>query len=356
MQIAMKDWQDTMTPNVSSGFHFNPSDGPAHQTVSAPMVTSAVFLLFTFVFGLVVNTLYLWVLGFRTRRSVNTTWFLHFILGNVIFILSIPFFTVLVIMRPRWILGLFMCKMLNLSVSIEMFLTVFVLTMISIDRYYLVFHPIWHRKYMNPKKASLICLFFWFLALLLSSPYFVFRQMKSENNITVCYNDYTVSGQWNEQRVKWIMFTARVFLGLVIPFAIITACYLKIIVKISKENLVRSKKPYMIIGIAVVSFFVSWTPYHVWYGMSAQRGRFPESLLNTLFGITICLACINSCFTPILYLFTVDNFKIVFRKSLLDLIELVVNDTFTPPNRSLDEKREHQSLSKEEKNSDPNQI
>lgn len=345
-----------MTPNVSSGFHFNPSDGPADQTVLAPIVTSTVFLLFTFVFGLVVNTLYLWVLGFRTRRSVNTTWFLHLILGNLVFILSIPFFTVFVIMRPRWIFGPFMCKMINSLISMEMYLTVFVLTVLSIDRYCLVFHPIWYRKYMNPKKASLMCLLLWFLSLFFSSPYFVFRQVKHENNITVCYNDYTVSGQWNEQRVKWIMFTTRLFLGLIVPFAVITACYLQIIVKISKENLGRSKKPYLIIGIAVVSFFVSWTPYHVWYGMSAQPGRFPESLLNTLFGITICLACINSCFTPILYLFTVDNFKMMFRKSLLDLIELVVNDTFSPANRSLDEKREHQSLSKEEKNSDPNKI
>ncbi|KAM3923162.1 putative G-protein coupled receptor 33 [Leptodactylus fuscus] len=324
-------------PNVSASLHLNTSDGLFHQTFSAFKLTSAVFLLFTFVFGLVMNTLYLWVLGFRMRKTINTTWFFHLISGNLMFTLSIPFLTAYVIMKPYWIFGLFMCKVINSLISLSMYLVVFALTVISIDRYCLVYYPIWYRSYMNPKKASLICLFLWILALLFTSPYLAFRQIKYDNNITICYNDYGLSGRWDEQQVKWIMFTTRLFLGLIIPFAIIAITYLKIILKISKEKLVKSTKPYRIICIAVVSFLVSWTPYHAWYGMSVEQGRFPESLLNTLQVLAISLSCINSCFTPIMYLFIVENFKLMFRKSLLDLIELVVNEAFTSASRSLDE-------------------
>ncbi|XP_069803876.1 probable G-protein coupled receptor 33 [Dendropsophus ebraccatus] len=338
-----------MTLNISSSFHFNTSEGLSHRTISAVTLTSAIFLLITFVFGLVTNTLYLWVLTFRTRRSVNSTWFFHLILGNLLFTLSIPFLTVFTIMKPHWVFGLFMCKIINSIISLDMYLMVFVLIVISIDRYFLVFHPIWYRRYMKPKYATVICLFLWSLALLFTLPYFLFRQVKYENNITICYNDYTVSGQWDERRVKWIMFTTRLFLGLIIPLVIITMCYLRIMIKISKEKLVRSNKPYRVICIAIVSFFVSWTPYHVWYGMSAEHGRFSDSLLNVLQMLTICLTCFNSCFTPILYLFTVENFKTMFRRSLLDFIELVFNETISSANRSLDEKKEQQSLSKDEK-------
>ncbi|XP_056398835.1 probable G-protein coupled receptor 33 isoform X2 [Hyla sarda] len=338
-----------MTPNMPSSFHFNTSEGFTHQTISAIKLTSAAFLLVTFVFGLVMNTLYLWVLTFRTRRSVNSTWFFHLILGNLLFTLSIPFFTAYVIMKPRWIFGLYMCKIINSVISLDMYVTVFILIVISIDRYCLVFHPIWYRRYMNPKIATVICLLLWFLALLLTSPYFLFRQVKYENNVTICENDYTLSGRWNRQRVKWIMFTTRLFLGLIIPFAVITSCYLKIIIKISKDNMARSNKPYRVICIAIISFFVSWTPYHMWYGMSSDQDRFPESLLNVLQMLTNCFACLNSCFTPVLYLFTVENFKTMFRRSLLDFIELVFNETISSANRSIDEKREQQSLSKEEK-------
>ncbi|XP_069597339.1 probable G-protein coupled receptor 33 [Ranitomeya imitator] len=342
--MALEDWQNSMTHNVSSGFHSNTSDGPTHQTFSALSLTSAVFLLFTFVFGLVVNTLYLWVLGFRMRRSINTTWFFHLILGNLVFTIFIPFFTIYLIMKPRWVFGLIMCKIISSSVSLVMYQIVFVLTVISVDRYCLVFHPFWYRIYMTPRNATIICLFLWVLALLFTSPYLVSRQVKSENNITICYNDYTLSGLWNGQRLKWILFTTRLFLGLIVPFAVITVCYLKIIIKMSKEKLVRSNKPYKIICIAIISFFISWTPYHVWYGMSAAEGRFSESLLNGLHVLAIGLACINSCFTPVIYLFIVENFKLMFRKSLLDLIELVLSESFISPNRSLDDKKEQYSL------------
>ncbi|XP_075695142.1 putative G-protein coupled receptor 33 [Rhinoderma darwinii] len=331
--MTLENWQETMTLNISSSFHFNTSDGPTHQTISAFKLTSAVFLLLTFVFGLVVNTLYLWVLGFRMRRSINTTWFLHLILGNLVFTLSIPFFTAFVITKPHWVFGPFLCKIINSLLSLDMYLTVFVLTVISIDRYFLVFHPHWYRRYMNPQNATLICLLIWFLALLFTSPYLVFRQVKYDNNITICYNDYTVSGQWNGQQVKWFMFITRLFLSLIIPFSVIIICYVKIILKIRKQNLAKSNKPYKIICIAIVSFFVSWAPYHAWYGMSLEKTRYSESLLNTLQLLTNCFACINSCFTPIIYLFIVDNFKIMFRKSVLDIIELVLNETFTSTNQ-----------------------
>ncbi|KAG9470545.1 hypothetical protein GDO78_017396, partial [Eleutherodactylus coqui] len=311
-------------------------------------MTSVGFLLSTFVFGLIMNTLYLWVLGFRMRTSVNTTWFFHFILGNLVFTLLIPFFITYIIMKPHWIFGLFMCKIINSFISLVMYLTVFMLTVISIDRYCLVFHPFWHRRHMKPQNATFVCLFLWFLALSFTSPYLVFRKLKSDNNKTICYNDYTVSGQWNGQRVKRIMFTARLFLGLVIPLAIITTCYLKIIIKISKGNLVKSNKPYRIICIAILSFFVSWTPYHIWYGLSAQQGRFPESLLNTWQTLATCLACINSCFTPVIYLFIVENFKTIFKKSLLEVIELALNEVVISANRSLDEKNEQQSFQRDE--------
>ncbi|KAG8541654.1 hypothetical protein GDO81_028529 [Engystomops pustulosus] len=324
-----------VTLNNSSTFILNISNGSTPQTLSASKLMSSMFLLLTFIFGLVMNSLYLWVLGFRMRKSTNTTWFFHLILGNLVFTLYIPLIAVYDITKPRWILGLFMCKIMNSLISLDMYLVIFVLTMISVDRFCLVFHPLWYRKYMNPQKASAICLFLWILALLFTSPYLVFRKLKDESNITTCYNDYGLYGRWNKQQVKWIMFSTRLFLGFIIPFTIISICYLKIIYKIRKENLVKSKNPYKIISIAIVSFFVSWAPYHLWYGMSAaEEGLFPKSLLDTLQVLTICLICINSCFTPIMYLFIVENFKIMFRNSLMDLIELVLNETFS--NRSLE--------------------
>ncbi|XP_068098457.1 probable G-protein coupled receptor 33 [Hyperolius riggenbachi] len=319
--------------------------GTEDPPLSAPTITSSVLLLITFTFGLVVNSLYFWVLCRRMRQTVNTTWFLHLILANFFFILLIPFVAVYLIMKPQWVFGLFMCKLVNSFVSVGMYGAVFLLTMISLDRYWLVFHPHWYRIQMNPCKASLICSALWMTSLLLSSPYLVLRQIENKNNLTICTNNYNMSREWTEQQIKWTLFSLRLIVGFIIPLVVITVCYLRIFIKMKRENLPRSTRPYKIICIAILSFFTCWTPYHMWYGMTITPDKFPKKSLESLQVLAISFACINSCLTPILYLFIVENFKNMFRKSVMALIELALHDSTISANRSLEEKREQHSIS-----------
>ncbi|KAG8541905.1 hypothetical protein GDO81_028016 [Engystomops pustulosus] len=302
------------------------------MSASTISLISGTLLFLTSAFGLVVNTLYLWVLWFRMVRNVNTTLFSHLILANLMVTFVFPFAAVYLIKDQNWILGLSLCKLINSLLSVGMYASVFLLTLISLDRYCLVFHPHGYKKYMNPRCASIICLLLWVLAFGLSTPYFIFRQVRYEDNVTICYNDYTLSGKWDEKKMKWVWFTIRLFFSFVVPFSIITICYVKIFIKMKRENLSRSGRPYRIIFIAIVSFFICWTPYHIWYGMSAEKDKFHPSILRSLQALSAGLACINSCFTPVLYLFIVESFKNMFRKSILAIIELVVNETFTSTN------------------------
>ncbi|XP_040182800.1 probable G-protein coupled receptor 33 [Rana temporaria] len=334
-----------MDNNTTHGWSLNMDTKTIYEPFTTPKMISSVLLLLTFVFGLIVNSLYLWVLWFRMRRTVNTTWFLHLILTNFFFTLLTPFLAVYFMMRPHWILGLFMCKFVNFFISVCMYGAVFILTTISLDRYGLVYHPHWYRKHMNPRKASLICAALWTFALLFSSPYLAFRNVKYKNNITICYNEYTLSGKLDERQIKWFLFGFRLLVGLLIPLCIITICYLSIFIKMKRENLARSTRPYKIICTAILSFFISWTPYHVWYGMHVEPGKFPEAILDFLQILTILFTCINFCLTPILYLFIVESFKNIFRKSLVAIIELVLIETNSTANRNLEDRKEQQRKS-----------
>ncbi|XP_073426718.1 probable G-protein coupled receptor 33 [Dendrobates tinctorius] len=322
-----------MSSQPAFNFNVSANNETAHKMSSSSFnLISAILLFFTFCFGLVVNTLYLWVLWFRMSRTVNTTLFFHLILANLMVTFVFPFAAVYFIMAPHWIFGLFLCKIINSFVSLGMYVTVFLLTVISVDRYCLVFHPHTHKRYMNPRSASITCLLFWILAFSFTTPYLMSRQVRYEDNITICHNNYTFSGKWDEKKVKWILFSIHLFMGFIIPFLIITFCYVKIFIKMKKEKLTRSSRPYRIILFAILSFFISWLPYHIWYGMSVEKDNFKESVLSSLQVLSTCLTCINSCFTPILYLFIVESFKNMFKKSILVAIELVINETFTSIN------------------------
>ncbi|OCT73312.1 probable G-protein coupled receptor 33 [Xenopus laevis] len=323
----------------------NTTTGMTYTSIKAGNLLSAVALLVSLLFGLVLNTLYLWVLRFRMRKSINTTWFFHLILPNFVFTITMPFLAAYMIMLPHWIFGSFLCKCLNSLFSVCMYASVFFLTVISLDRYSLVFHPVWYRGHMNNSYASAICISLWGLAILFSSPYLVFRQthLLEDNKTTICYNNYTISGSiWQESKIqlRWVMFSFHLLLGFLLPFAVITVCYVRIALRMKKGNLVRSSKPYKIIFITVASFFISWFPYHLWYGMrmTNEEGRFHKTTLSILMAFSTCLICINYCFTPLFYLFIAKNFKKSLRKSILLLIESVFNETLNSLNRSFEDK------------------
>ncbi|XP_075695148.1 putative G-protein coupled receptor 33 [Rhinoderma darwinii] len=331
-----------MTANLTDN---NTINAGTFTAVTTSKLICLPFLLITFLFGLVINTLYLWILCFRMRRNLNIVWFSHLILCNLIFILVIPFLAVMFFFQPHWVLGEFMCKFVNFLLSLGMYGDVFFLTIISVDRYWLVFHPHFYRKHMHAQQSSIICLLLWGLAFLCSSPYLAFRRIRRENNISICYNDYTLAGNPDvelEAKVKWALLYFRLLGGFLIPLFIITICYLKITFKIKKENFTKSKKPYKIISIAIISFFISWTPYQVWYGMSIEKGFFQETTLQGLKDFATILACFNASFTPILYLFIVKKFKTIFKKSILSIFQAMLNEAFL---KSIDNRSDLYSVS-----------
>ncbi|OCT73310.1 probable G-protein coupled receptor 33 [Xenopus laevis] len=314
----------------ATGVTFQIYTETTYTTIPNANILSTVILLVSNLFGLVVNTLYLWVLGFRMPKSINTTWFLHLILSNLLFTFIMPFLAVYLLTDPHWIMGSFLCKSIHSLFSAVMYTSVFSLTVISLDRYSFVCHPVWYRGHMNNRYASTICICIWGLAILFCSPYFAFRQTRllEDNTTAICYNDYTLSGsipQNSAIQLRWVMFSFRLILGFLLPFAIITVCYVRIALRMKKANLARSSKPYKIIFIAVTSFFVSWFPYHLWYGITIEEGRFHKTTVDIMMVLTTVFICFNYCFTPLLYLFTADNFKETLKKSVVLPIESVLN-------------------------------
>ncbi|XP_071969499.1 probable G-protein coupled receptor 33 [Engystomops pustulosus] len=245
--------------NVTNGS--KDQHGTLNPQITVTNVISAVILLLTSVFGLVMNILYIWVLKFRMRQNVNTTWFFHLIVTNLIFVLDLPFLAAYVLRNCVWGFGNFMS---------------FFLTAVSLERFFLVHYPLWYRQNMTVHRASIICIAMWGVAFLCSSPYLVLCHIEEKG------------------------------------------------LKIRAGRLAKSRKPYALILIVVVSFFMSWTPYHIRNGMIVEKGKFPEDVLRILVLLTTVCSCVNSCLTPMLYLFIVDNFNKEFKKSVRLLIRSVI--------------------------------
>ncbi|XP_069098145.1 probable G-protein coupled receptor 33 [Pleurodeles waltl] len=306
-----------------------PSDNITFYNRGNNLLTAILFFI-TFLFGIVVNSVFVWVLGFRLKRTVNTIWFFHLIVSNIIFVMITPFLGTTFLMNSQWTFGVALCKVINGLISLCMFISVFLLTFISVDRYLLIFHPLWYRSHRTTRCASIITTSAWIVSVMLCSPYLVLRETRiTDRNKTICFNNYALSDDWDNPEVQklrkvvnWSMFTTRVVLGYLLPFFIITFCYVKIAFKIKSKKLAKTQKPFKVILAAILSFFICWMPYHMHAGMSIWA---PENTLQAIQACAVCLICINSCFSPILYLCIGGNVNQVFKKSILTLFESAFN-------------------------------
>uniref|UniRef100_A0A8C8RPT3 Probable G-protein coupled receptor 33 n=1 Tax=Pelusios castaneus TaxID=367368 RepID=A0A8C8RPT3_9SAUR len=309
----------TLPPATLSNF------SQTQAAVKASHLAVAVLLFATFLVGVVVNSLYLWVLGLKMRRTVTTLWFLHLVSCYFLFTLLIPFFAVYVLLGFHWVFGMAMCKLLNACISVGMFTSVFLLSLISLDRCIFIRYPVWSRRHRTVPQVRKLVVGVWLVSFILSAPYLVFRETHADRGKIICKNNYSVFGYGNGaemqtfgRRLHLALFVVRFLLGFLLPFCIITGCYGQIGLELKEKRLARTGKPFKVMVAAVVSFFISWLPYHLYYGLKFFKDG-PE--LDTILIIYTLTFCFNACFTPILYLFVGRRFQQVLRTSLLALLQ-----------------------------------
>ncbi|XP_047454174.1 uncharacterized protein LOC125016050 [Mugil cephalus] len=303
-------------------------------------IMSIIVYCLAFVLGVLGNGVVIWVTGFKMKKTVNTVWFLNLAVADFLFTAFLPLSVTYTAMDFHWPFGKFMCK-LNSTVSfLNMFASVYILVVISVDRYVSVVWPIWAQNHRNVRKASFVSLAVWVLALILSTPYFVFRDTASTGqNTTACFNNFALSDDFVTPSVQQlrdlrhhIMIITRFLLGFVIPFTVIVSCYAVIIHRVRQSRTLasQSNRSFRIITAIIVTFFLCWAPYHILTLIELVRFTADDKALiyAVVIGIPIAtsLAFLNSCLNPLLYVFMGRDFKDTIRKSILNMLETIFQD------------------------------
>lgn len=330
-------------------------------------IMSLVVYSLAFVLGVLGNGVVIWVTGFKMKKTVNTVWFLNLAVADFLFTAFLPLSVAYTAMDFHWPFGRFMCKVNSTLTTLNMFASVYILVVISVDRCISVVKPIWAQNHRSVQRASAVSLVVWFLALVLSAPYFVFRDIApNENNSNVinCFNNFAFSDDMASPEVVALrslrhcaMTITRVVLGFVVPFAIIVSCYAIIIhrLRMNRSMSGRTGRPFRIIAAVITAFFLCWAPFHIMSiieMVNHMRSEFSVKLHNVaMIGIpiTTSLAFLNSCLNPLLYVFMGQDFKDKVRKSILKVLETAfteeVSRTNTYTNSMLTSRSKEKSFS-----------
>lgn len=273
-----------------------------------------------FLLGFFGNMLVIWISGFKMRKTVNTTWYLSLAISDFFFCAFLPFNISYMAMK-EWLFGSFMCKFTSAAMFINMFSSIFLLIVISMDRCVSVVFPVWAQNHRSVQKASAVVVFAWLLAIGMSIPSMIFREVQMTDGNQVCFNNYI-----QKQHSHKIIAVTRFIAGFVVPFTVIIICYSIIIFKLQNNRMTKSSKPFKVMTALVVTFFVCWLPYHVFSLLELNHHNHDHNTLTTGLQAGVILASANSFLNPLLYVFMGNDFKKKLKSSLLSKMENAMAD------------------------------
>ncbi|XP_036454544.1 chemokine-like receptor 1 [Colossoma macropomum] len=276
---------------------------PPTSCRDATCIFFAIANVIILVLGVAGNGFVIWIAGFKMKKSVISTWYLSLAMSDFLFCCTLPFGIVYAV-KKEWVFGHFMCKFRYFIMFINMYSSVFLLVITSVDRCVVVMFPVWARNKRTVRKASVIVILAWIMSAALSVPMAIFHNQKEKfagNHVKrICHRNYIT------YQNQIAVVASRFVFGCLIPFLIISACCVVIIQKLKSNQMVRSKKPFKIMMALIATFLICWLPFHIFSFLEMKySNRFVNS--GKLYGII--LASANSTLNPILYAFMGKDFK-----------------------------------------------
>ncbi|CAH1244697.1 SSTR5 [Branchiostoma lanceolatum] len=284
--------------------------------IVAPIIQCAIGIT-----GLVGNGLIIYVIiKYPTMKTVPNMYVLNLAISDFLYCLTFPIWAADYILRV-WIFGQAMCKIVRSIFNINTFASIYFLTVMSIERYYAILHPVRNIQNRSLKKAKIISGCIWTVALMCSLPYIVFAETDYLSGVPVCLFKWPA----NVQNEDWwrganaVYLTALAFL---IPLCIMVPNYVLIYRKLRNTDFVppesrralrsRHRVTRMVI-VVVVIFIICWMPLHVG---NIIRFVFGFKVNATAWYFLNVIADVNSCVNPFLYALLGQNFRATLKRTL----------------------------------------
>ncbi|XP_056284938.1 C3a anaphylatoxin chemotactic receptor-like [Pseudoliparis swirei] len=283
---------------------------------------SVVLYSLTIVIGITGNSLVIWVAGFKLKPKVTDVWLVNLAIADLVFCVTRVFSLAKKLLSDDWPFGVFLCKFNGFFKYANMFCSVFLLAVISLDRALCVWRPVFTKRRRTLRAARVVAACAWAAAAAFSTPYFAYRQVYRKDNVTKC--SLEVKEPEGAGGVKLALYAVRFLCGFLLPFAVVLTCYILAGIGIRRTRLAGKSRPLRILALLVVAFFLCWAPYHCLLLVKMVDGK--NAVARVWHPLARGVAYFNSCVNPLLYFCTGldvrgrsrQSLAAVYRRALAD--------------------------------------
>ncbi|KAE8574367.1 hypothetical protein XENTR_v10003396 [Xenopus tropicalis] len=296
---------------------YNSTGGDRFLPLGIKVTIVAVYLIVCVV-GLVGNCAVMYVIVRYTKMKTATNIYIfNLALADALVLVTLPFQGTDIFMGI-WPFGNVLCKIAIAIDYYNMFTSTFTLTMMSVDRYIAICHPVKALDIRTPHKAKVVNVCIWILASFIGIPVMVMGSAEMENDEIECLVQIPPPEHYWDP-----VFGICVFLfSFVIPVLIITICYSLMIRRLKKVRVLSGSKEKdrnlrritRLVLVVVAVFVICWTPIQIFVLVQSLGAKPDSDIKVAVLHFCIALGYVNSSLNPVLYAFLDENFKACFKK------------------------------------------
>ncbi|NXX51568.1 OPRD protein, partial [Tricholaema leucomelas] len=312
------------------GHGVNETGSPRAKNATSILIAIVITAFYSVVcvVGLLGNVLVMYgIVRYTKMKTATNIYIFNLALADALATSTLPFQSAKYLMET-WPFGQLLCKVVVSIDYYNMFTSILTLTMMSVDRYVAVCHPVKALDFRTPAKAKVINVCIWVLSSLIGVPIMVMAVTKSKGNqlcLSPADGAVLCTLQFPEPPIYWDTVTKIcVFIfAFMVPILVITICYGLMILRLQSVRLLSGSREKdrslrritRMVLVVVAAFIVCWAPIHifviVWTLVDIDKKN-PYVLASLHF--CIALGYTNSSLNPVLYAFLDENFKRCFRE------------------------------------------
>uniref|UniRef100_A0A3B5QSN1 Zgc:194202 n=1 Tax=Xiphophorus maculatus TaxID=8083 RepID=A0A3B5QSN1_XIPMA len=267
---------------------------PQHPTLpswKAGGLVSVVICIFCFLLGVPGNiAVILLKPNWQNLSSLSRTLMLNLSVSDLLCLVTLPIWAYSILYG--WIFQLAACKLLAYLVYCSIHGSLLTITTLSVHRYLTVVR----RQKCNQVQKRVLLVLLWLVALILSIPVLVVRQLKTNQQSAHCRSQFTSETQWV------VLLLLESLFGFVC-FSLVCCTYIRLHRKVNSLAL--------------------WAPYHTTnvlkIGAACLKGDNLLKFRDEYWNIFRAAVFVNSCLNPLLYAFTSRKMCSVCKK--LELLQ-----------------------------------
>lgn len=305
-------WSENITASIPP----NTTDGMDQEWVLVVnIIPPYIFTLSAL--GLLGNSFILLVfLIQKDRLNVPEIYLGNLALADFALLLCLPFLAMNILNNFNWPYGEALCKIVNSVAMINFYTSIYIITMISIDRYLALVQTMRARWLRRTLYAKVICAVIWLLGVLMSMPSLVYRTVAYTENLGTISCKLGYGPAW--RLAQSIVLNV---LGFVLPVLIIVFSSSAVIRALNRRRTAvcskggGDRKATTLVYAVTMLFLVCWGPFHLFTFLDIlselkllDKIRWGHAL-NIGDQVSVYVAFLNSVLNPALYVFSGRYFR-----------------------------------------------